>query len=125
MFLVVFAYKFRNLFPIEQEEGGHQFKEFKEFKEFRENSLNSLSSLNSLIGAQRQAPFTEPTPNRGQRVLAHFAEVRRRKTKSKGVWGIGNTKGGVYTTILKATKTSRMEGLCDYMKKSFISSYTP
>ena len=24
-------------------------------------------------------------------MLAHYAEVRRRKTKSKGVWGIGNT----------------------------------
>ena len=35
-----------------------------------------------------EAPFTEPTPNRGQRVLAHYAEVRRRKTKSKGVWGM-------------------------------------
>ena len=25
-------------------------------------------------------------------MLAHFAEVRRRKTESKGVWGIGNTQ---------------------------------
>ena len=41
-----------------------------------------------------KAPFTEPTPNRGQRLLADYAEVRRRKSKgqrSKGVWGIGNT----------------------------------
>jgi hypothetical protein len=37
--------------------------------------------------AKQQAPFTEPTPNRGQRVLAPFAEVRRRKTKGQRGFG--------------------------------------
>jgi hypothetical protein len=36
-------------------------------------ALNDIRSLHSLNG-------NEPTPNREQRVLAHFAEVRRRKT---------------------------------------------
>ena len=38
--------------------------------EAQQNGNRSLHSLNG----------KEPTPNREQRVLAHFAEVRRRKT---------------------------------------------
>ena len=37
--------------------------------------------------SNNKPPFTEPTPNRGQRLLADYAEVRRRK--SKGQRGFG------------------------------------
>ena len=47
-------------------------------------NCGALRPRNSINGAKRQAPFTEPTPNREQSVLAPFAEVRRRKTK--GQW---------------------------------------
>ena len=34
-----------------------------------------------------KAPFTEPTPNRAQSVLADYAEVRRRKTEGQRGFG--------------------------------------
>ena len=45
-------------------------------------TMNGIRSRWSLNGNEWQSLVTlaEPTPNREQRVLAHFAEVRRRKT---------------------------------------------
>ena len=51
--------------------------------------LRHQPTMEMLIGAElvlRQVPHYQPTPNREQRVLAHYAEVRRRKTE--GQWGI-------------------------------------
>ena len=55
--------------------------------------IKGVKVMRNLLRDAKQAPFTEPTPNREQGLLADFAEVRRRKTKSKGVWEIGNTPG--------------------------------
>ena len=47
-----------------------------------------------------KAPFTEPTPNRGQRMLVFYAEVRRRKSR------LGGSKGGGRDTGLATTQVN-------------------
>ena len=84
-------------------------------------SLFSLNTLQSVSGYSTKSPLSALRLRLEQSkflVLPSRSNEKERSELKGGFRGIVYMNGGVFytTTILKATKTSQMEGLCDYMK---------